>query len=179
MAEVIVATLNVNFSADTGQTVGGSLKLEIDDREEGLNSGDTSFSPGDDAYFFMFKGDNVTLITPTPERTAGGVTSAGTGTKDIDENITFSNSNSSSLGYPPDGAVTMTWLGRSFTLSGTTLSPNNSIPQLSGSELKMTGNKNAIGVLRCQYQSTGSLWKLSGVPDDITDVLLVAIGTAV
>lgn len=177
MVEVVVATLNVNFSADDATGAGGGLKLEIDDREDGLNSGDTSFAPGDDAYFFLFKDTNVTLVTTTPERTAGGVTSAGSGVKEIDENITFSNSNTSSLGYPPNGSVTMSWLGRSFTLSGTTLSSNTALPEVNGSELKMANGKNVIGVLKCVYESTGSLWKLSGVPTDIPEVLLLAIGT--
>lgn len=46
MTEVVVATLNINFDADAagGQ---GILKLELDDREDGLNGGDTSFAPGD------------------------------------------------------------------------------------------------------------------------------------
>lgn len=178
MTEVVIATLNVNFSSDDAAgDVTGTIKLEIDDREDGLNAGDTSFAPGDDAYFFMFKDANVTLLTTVPERTAGGVTGVGSGTKEISENVTFSNSNSSNLGYPPDGAVTMTWLGRSFTLTGTTLAANSALPELNGSELKMADGKNVIGMLRCEYESTGSLWKLSNVPTDIAEVLLLAVGT--
>jgi hypothetical protein len=176
MTEVVVATLNVNFSAESEGT-GGSIKLEIDDREDGLNGGDTSFAPGDDAYFFLFKDANVTLITDIPERTAGGVTSASSATKVVDEYLTFSNSDTSSLGYPPDGSVTMTWQGRSYQLSVTTLSTNTALPEVSGSELRMAGGKKVIGILRCQYDSTGSLWKLSNVPEDIADVLVFAIGT--
>ena len=47
MAEIVVATLNVNFSEDAESSKSGVLKLEIDDRENGLNGGDTSFQPGD------------------------------------------------------------------------------------------------------------------------------------
>lgn len=177
MTEVVVATLNVNFSSDSADAATGSIKLEIDDREDGLNGGDTSFAPGDNAFFFLFKDANVTLVTQVPERTAGGVTRAGSGTRELDENITFSNSNSASLNYPPDAGVTMSWIGRSFTLTGTTITANSELPEVHGSELRIASGKNVFGVLNCQYDSTGSLWKLSQVPVDITDVLLFAIGT--
>lgn len=176
MAEVIVATLNVSFGDDTTGDSQGVLKLEIDDRENGLNGGDTSFSPGDDAYYFLFKDANVTVNEH--ETTAGGKSSQGTGVKQIDENITFTNSDSSSLGYPPDGAVTRKWLGRSFEISGTTVSPNSTLPDVDGSNLTMPGGKKVAGVLNCVYTSTGDLYKLSSVPKDILDVLIIAIGTA-
>lgn len=185
MTEIVVATLNVNFSSDADEAATGSIKLEIDDREDGLNGGDTSFAPGDDAFFFLFKDANVTLVTTVPERTAGGVTSAGSGTRSLDENITFSNSNSGSLGYPPDGSVAMSWIGRSFILTDTIINEvrtlklvaNSELPEVQGSELRIASGKNVFGVLNCQYDSTGSLWKLSQVPEDIADVLLIAIGT--
>lgn len=177
MAEVIVATLNVTFDddADTGGNQ-GVLKLEIDDREDGLNNGDTSFSPGDDAYYFLFKDDNITVHEH--ETTAGGKSSAGSGTKAIDENITFSNSDTSSLNYPPDGSVTRKWLGRSFEVTGTSVSPNTALPEVDGSELSMSGGKKVVGILNCTYNSTGALYKLSGVPKDFREVLIIAIGSA-
>ena len=69
MTELVVATLNINFSADT-TAAQGQIKLEIDDRPEGLNKGDTSFAPGDTAYFFLFKDENVTLLTSIPSHRA-------------------------------------------------------------------------------------------------------------
>lgn len=177
MAEVIVATLNVSFDADadTGDAQ-GVLKLEIDDREDGLNNGDTSFAPGDDAYYFLFKDDNITIHEH--ETTAGGKTAQGTGTKDIDENITFTNSDTSSLGYPPNGTVSMQWLGRSFEISGTTVRANTAVPEVDGSELRMAGGKKVIGLLNCTYEAQGDLYKLSNVPRDFKEVMIIAIGTA-
>lgn len=179
MTEVVVATLNINFADDTGGANQGALKLEIDDREDGLNGGDTSFSPGDNAYFFLFKDETVTLLTTRPLVTAGGVTAASpaTGIKAVDENITFSNTDTGSLGYPPDGAVTMEWLGRSYELSGTTFRSNTALPEVNGSELSMAGGKKVFGLLKCTYNSTGSLWKLLNVPTDIPEVLALAVGT--
>jgi hypothetical protein len=176
MAEVIVATLNVSFSEDTTEdTTQSVLKLEIDDREDGLNNGDTSFSPGDDAYYFLFKDSNVTVLDH--EVTAGGKSSEGSGTKSINESITFSNSDTASLGYPPDGAVALQWLGRSFEIRGTTIVPNSTLPEITRSELKMPNGKKVAGLLNCVYTSTGTLYKLSNVPKDFEEVLVFAIGT--
>lgn len=175
MASIVVATLNISFSEEAAEAE-GDLKLEIDDREDGLNGGNTSFKPGDDAYFFRFKGDNVTILSQNCS--AGGLSGAGTGTKDIDENITFSNSDSGSLGYPPDGTVTMKWLGKSFEITKDgTVSNNTSLPEVSGSTLTMPNNKSVIGVLNCVYESTGDLFKLSGVPVDFLETIVFAVGS--
>lgn len=179
MAELVVATLNVNFAADTDTTTEGSLKLEIDDRETGLNGGDTSFAPGDTVGFWLFKDSNVTVVAG-PTSTSGGVTSAGTDTKTIDEYITFSNSDSGSLGYPPSGAVSLEWQGRCYrivessgSVSVTTIS---TLPNRTRSQLKMPNNDSVAGVLRARYTTTGSLYRLQSVPTDITEVLIFAIG---
>ena len=173
MAEVVVATLNVSF--DSSSTTTGSIKLEIDDRPDGLNNGNTSFKPGDTAAYFLFKDSNINVISHFC--TAGGTSGAGSGTKTIDENITFTNSDTGSLGYPPDGAVTMDWLGRSFEISGTTVTGNSSVPEVNGSELAMKNGKKVAGILRCRYSSTGTLHRLSGVPKDFTKSMIVALGT--
>lgn len=178
MTELVVATLNVNFS-DESSGDGGLLKLEIDDREDGLNQGNTSFKPGDDVYFFMFKHESVSLITSIPERTAGGVVSVGSGTKIIKENITFSNSETGSLSYLPDGVVSMTWLGRSLQYINSSVIANTSVPEISITDLKIPNGKKVFGILQCEYETTGTLWKLSKVPVDILEVLLIAFGTTV
>lgn len=181
MAEVIVATLNVSFNVDGTDTGAdrGLIKLEIDDRLDGLNLGDTSFKPGEDVYYFMFK-ENVTLVAGSHVSTAGGITSAGSGSKDIDETVSFSNSDSGSLGYPPNSSPTMSWLGRCFEISATgQLTPNTLLPERNGSNLSMAGGKKVVGILKCTYASTGDLFKLSGVPADFAEVLITAVGTTV
>lgn len=177
MAEVIVATLNVSFDADAnGDSQNSVLKLEIDDREDGLNGGDTRFSPGENAYYFMFKDSNVSLVAH--QSTAGGITSSGIGDKTIDENISFSNSDTASLSYPPNGTVAMQWLGRCYQITGTTVSPNSALPNQDRSDLKMAGGKKVAGILNCKYTATGSLFLLGGVPSDFKEVMVIAIGTA-
>jgi hypothetical protein len=175
MAEVVVATLNVNFSADTAATE-GVLKLEIDDREDGLNAGDTSFAPGDTVGFWMFKDSNVT-VEYGPASTSGGVTSSGSASKTIDEYITFSNSDSGSLGYPPSGSVSLEWQGRCLKIVGTEVTTISTLPERTRSNLRMADGSSVAGVLRAQYTTTGSLYTLRAVPEDITEVLIMAIGS--
>lgn len=199
MAEVVVATLNVSFDS-TDATATGNLKLEIDDREDGLNGGDTSFSPGDNPYFFLFKDKNVELLTSPPKTTAGGVAAAtpSTGVKDINENLSFSNSDSASLGYPPDDvilpnpvvdALGMRWLGTAYEIKKDgTVVPTSVLPQSVmnsdnevTSELKMNPSINVAGVLQCVYKSTGNLYKLtvdSSTAELFKEVMIMAIGRA-
>lgn len=174
MTEVVVATLNVSFDS-TDSTTTGNIKLEIDDRVDGLNNGNTSFKPGDDAYYWLFKDDNVTVLEHLC--TAGGISGVGSDSKAIDETITFTNSDSGSLGYPPSGGVTMDWLGRSYQISGTTVSSNSSLPEVTRSELKMSNSKKVAGILRCRYTTTGTLHKLSGVPLDFKESMIIALGS--
>lgn len=176
MAEIVVATLNVNFTEDTEATQ-GVLKLEIDDREDGLNAGDTSFQPGDTVGFWLFRDSNVTLNTSVPISTSGGVTGSGLASKEIDEYITFSNSDSGSLGYPPSGAVSLEWVGRTYKIAGTTVTTTTVLPERTRSQLTMPDKAQVAGVLRARYTTTGSLYRLRQVPNDITEVLLFAIGT--
>lgn len=181
MAEVIVATLNVSFNTDGTDTGAdrGLIKLEIDDRPDGLNLGDTSFKPGEDVYYFMFK-ENVTLVAGSHVSTAGGISSAGSGSKTIDETVSFSNSDSGSLGYPPSSSPTLSWLGRCYEISESgQLVINTLLPERNGSNFTMAGGKKVIGVLKCRYTATGDLFKLSGVPTDFAEVMITAVGTTV
>lgn len=200
MAEVVVATLNVSFDSST-ESATGNLKLEIDDREDGLNGGDTSFSPGDNPYFFLFKDQNIELLTSPPKTTAGGVAAASpsTGVKEIEENLSFSNSSSASLGYPPDSAIPQTWndsekrgmrwLGTAYEISKDgVVTPTTKLPEHvldsennPTSELKMNPSINVAGVLQCGYESTGSLYKLTvdkTTAELFKEVMVIAIGRA-
>lgn len=172
-AEVVVATLNVSF--DSSSTTNGTLKLELDDRVDGLNGGETSFGPGEDAFYFIFKDSDVTVVEHIA--TAGGISDSGNGTKTINENVTFTNSDTGSLGYPPANTVSLSWMGRSYEVIGTQVKQNKELPEITRSELKMANGKKVIGILKCQYDTTGSLHKLSGVPKDFKESMIVAIGT--
>ena len=182
MANIVVATLNVSFEEDTEGTQ-GILSLQLDDREDGMNGGDTSFKPGDDVYYFMYKDSNVTVLDHFT--TAGGIATAtdsqsgsSSVTIAIDENITFSNSDSGQLNYPPSESVSLNWQGRAYEIDkdGNT-TPYSTLPDRTNSNLKIVGNKKIAGILRAQYNTTGTLYKLSGVPDTFTEAMIMAIGS--
>lgn len=174
--QLVVATLNVSFSKDTTSVeTDGMLKLEIDDRADGMNGGDTSFAPGDSVYYFLYNDDNVTVLEHFV--TAGGIGSQGSVTRAIeDEKITFSNSDSASLNYPPDGGVSMEWMGRCYSVVNGEVAAYGTIPDRTRSQLKINNGKSVAGILKCSYNTTGTLYKLSGVPEDFDDVMIVAIG---
>ena len=177
MANIVVASLNVTFGEEEGTDgTEGQLKLEIDDRADGLNGGDTSFAPGDDVYFFRFSDSNVSVLEQFS--TAGGISPSGTADKAVDENITFANSDTGSLSYPPSGSVSLSWLGRCYEIqTDGSVSPNTTLPEVTRSNLKMAGGKKVAGILRAEYSSAGSLFKLSGVPVDFEEISLFAIGS--
>jgi hypothetical protein len=174
MIEYVVATLNVNF-ADKTDTISGVLKLEIDDRENGLNSGKTSFEPGDTVGIMMYQDGNVDLLV-NPTSTSGGLTREGGGSKEIDEFITFSNSESGSLGYPPSGTPDLQWQGQTFKIDDNKAVPFSAEIERSYSQLKIKDNFKIAGVLRARYTTSGIGYKLRSVPKDITEVLVFAIG---
>ena len=181
--EIVVATLNVSFDSES-DSAGGALKLEIDDRKEGLNAGETSFKPGDKPGFWMFADSNVDVIV-SPRSTSGGVTRAGSDSKDVDENITFSNSDTGSLNYPPNSDPSMEWLGRSYrieeTKTGVKVTPNTALPTVKYSTLTMPKDaegktQTVIGLLNCKYVTSGSLHRLDSVAEDIEEVVIFAVG---
>jgi hypothetical protein len=176
MSKIVVATLNVSFGDEDSASSEGILKLEIDDREDGSNKGKTSFKPGDSVGYFLFKSTTPNVTVLDHVTTAGGFTGGSLAEKDVEENITFSNSDESTLGYPPSSAVEMSWLGRAFEIKDNSVSPITALPQRNGSVLSM-GDRKVAGVLKCKYKAKGQLFTLSGVPADFPEAMIIAIGT--
>lgn len=105
----VTANITVSFGSEGA---GDHLSAEIDGREDGLNGGDTSFAPGDTAYFLVFKSDNVEYDEPVCS--AGTIITAEGGTVEKEEELTFADTDTASLSVPCTGALTVTWLGRSL-----------------------------------------------------------------
>lgn len=176
MAELVVATLTVNFEESTASTT-GTLKLEIDSRKDGANGGKTSFAPGDDVWYFLFKDSNVTVIEHFA--TAGGISGGSSVVLPKNENISFSNSDSSSLGYPPSGAVSRQWLGRCYKIETSSAVQQSALPDVVYSSLVLPGGTKVAGILKCTYDTTGGLYKLKvdkATALEFKEVLIVAIG---
>lgn len=108
----VTANITVSFGAETGAGVDGHLSAEIDDREDGLNGGDTSFAPGDTAYFLVFKSANVTYDAPVCS--AGSIQTASAGSVEREEELTFADTDTATLQVPCTGSLSVLWLGRSL-----------------------------------------------------------------
>ena len=142
----ITTSITVNFAPADAD---GILMAEIDDREDGLNLGNTSFRPGDDVGFLVYKTPDVVIDQMVS--TLGSTTGAGSGTRTVTEFITFADSNEASVGYPIASISDIIWFGTSggaYTISGSTISLS----------------AKAIAVAEVTYTTNFTGYKLTNVP---------------
>lgn len=105
---IVTASLVVELGSDDAET--SVLTAEIDTAVDGLNSGNTSFSAGDQVGYLVYRTDDVQLIAHIA--TAGSIVSAGYRDIEVEEFIVFSNTQSVSLPYPvQSGWETPVWYG--------------------------------------------------------------------
>ena len=164
---IVTATIVVDFQnpADAGAAGSGLLKLEIDSREDGLNGGKTSFRPGDPVHYLLFKSSNVSITDH--ETTAGGHFQVETGTFEHTETLTFINAAEASLAYPLASGLSVDWQGDSGgAVTGTVGSDKILLPS------------EALAVAEVTYNTQYTAFRLSGVAEDITTVLIYVEGEA-
>ena len=146
--------INTSFQVSFGTgaaDANAQISAELDDRDDGRNNGKTSFIPGEVAYFFVFKSDNVTYDPPTPS--AGSVTGSGSESVEREEDITFANTDTANLSVPADNIVSVTWLGNS--LGSLTLTGANTV------KASATG----VAVARVRYTATADVYGLQSPAD--------------
>lgn len=165
----VTASLTVSFSQTTGTTSGNSPVLEVDDRADGLNRGNTSFRPGDPVYYLLYVPDGVTIQQHGV--TAGSRSAAGEGSRQVEEILTFTDSQEASLQYPASSAVTMEWLGF-FRTDGESGAVTRQVIDQKTVRLSAA----VAGFLRCRYTANYSAFKLANVPTDLTQALVFVIG---
>lgn len=59
------ASLTVNFSIGTNADTDSHLSAEVDNREDGLNCGNTNFEPGDPVWWLLYKGPQIGNLSIT------------------------------------------------------------------------------------------------------------------
>lgn len=165
MTTKVTASLTVQFQGDAASASDG-LVLEIDDREDGYNKGETSFRPGDTVYYLLYRAKDVDLDTHFV--TAGGKSEVGSGSREVDEVLTFTDSNEASLQYPATSGVSLSWIGSTLESAGAHSVENQQTVRLE--------NK-TVGLLRAIYSSDYTAFRLSGVPLDIDQALIYVAGT--
>lgn len=167
----VTASLVVNFAEETGGG-GGGLTLEIDDREDGLNGGDTSFRPGDTVYYLLYVADRVTVDQHVA--TAGSRAEAGSGVRQVEEVVQFAGSKEGSLRYPATSAVTMEWIGQAHRTDGQSGAVTRQVIDQQSVRLSAP----VAGLLKCSYGAAFTAHRLSGVPTEIEQVLVFVAGEA-
>lgn len=178
-SNVRVTTQIVQFGEGSGADPYADLHLsaEIDDRDDGLNGGDTDFQPGDTAYFLVFKSTSITLSNPVAS--AGSCAYQGTTSVEKVDFVSFANEDEGSLDVPAASIVSKDWVGQD--LGATTL-------QSDQVTLKLDSPPSGIyaGVLRVTYVATATVGALvspaalSVGGEEVTDfeIAVVIVGTA-
>ena len=144
----ITASLVVEF--DAGED-GGILTAEIDTFPTGLNSGETSFVPGDSPGFLIYKTSNVVIDSITTS--AGAVSNLGSGftPEPIEDHIIFTDDKVQDVSKPIFSSFTSKWLGAS-------------LGAVTYTEKTVTVGSIGVGVLKISYNSFFSKHRLTGVP---------------
>lgn len=138
----------VQFSSGADST--DIFTVEVDDRVGGENSGNTNFVPGvDDPALLLFKSPGV-LVTGE-DTSAGTITQAFAGSKDIEEFIEFNNEREVTLSYPVSSGFTYKWIGYDRGVV-TNTSNTVSIPTA------------AVGVIKVTYSSVFTGYRLNNIP---------------
>lgn len=109
--QIVTASQIISFDrgADTDRSI---LRLEVDSRDDGLNAGRTSFSPGDSVGLLLYKSPSVTILHG-PIVTYGAIQEEGTHEVEQEGFLTYAGETSQTMSHPictPE----ITWLGNSL-----------------------------------------------------------------
>lgn len=105
------ATIRVQFGNPDGSGSEGHLSAEVDTRPDGLNSGRSSFNPGETAYILVFKSDGVSITDTLCS--AGSLSPQGSAVVTVTEELMFEDADTATLGKPARSSLTQTaWYGR-------------------------------------------------------------------
>lgn len=160
MAEIVTASLTINFEAGKGSN---QFLVEVDDREDGPNAGRTSFKPGDTAYLLLYASSNVSNVRSFT--TSGSLASGGLITVYKEEIISFAKEGEVSARYPIiAGSATYEWYG-----------PSPSSISVSGNSFIVPNDTFAIG--KVKYRSQARQYSLSGVSYPAALVLFTGVAS--
>lgn len=147
----VIASLVIEFKDSSSS--GLSMSAEIDSREDGYNSGNTSFIPGDSPVFLVYKSSEITIdsIRTTIDLVGGAVLYLGAGVENIVEFLKFEESARASLRRPPFGAVTLEYA------SGDVRTSSNR-----GSTVTLSAS--GLSVFKATYVTQFLAYRLVGAP---------------
>lgn len=148
-----MATVTTSLVVQFSNGNNGILTAEIDAREAGLNGGDTSFSPGDIAYFLVFKSPDVVLDLITSSIGSAAITSMGVGNYIVgdtgeEEWLSFADAKEADLSKPYSSGFEYEWFGN-----------NLGVPVVQGNKVVVPSK--GVGMLRVKYNSQYTAFGLS------------------
>lgn len=148
-----------------------SIVAEIDDRELGYNLGKTTFYHGDTPYMLLFIPNGY--VVDKVLTSAGAVSFVADDSKAIESYLAFANEDQVSLSYPVSSGFTYSWLGTNL---GVISNPDQFTAKLPARGFDTT-TKRAIpeyrvGVSYATYTSNCKVYKLSGVPGSVSQVMV-------
>ena len=162
-----ITTIQVQFGRSLADGADAHLSAEIDDRPTGPNAGDTSFEPGDTAWFLIFKSTNVEIASITAS--AGSLGGGGSVIVERVEDVTFAAVKEGSLNVPANSITSYTWLGNN--LGTLTLGTNGQT---------LTASAEGVAIARVTYLAPATSHSLTSPPDldGATDfpILVVVVG---
>ncbi|MBK1699729.1 hypothetical protein [Thiococcus pfennigii] len=141
----VQATIQIDFG---GAALGedSHLSCEVDEREDGLNDGDTDFYPGEAAYFLIWTSADVTYDTPVAS--AGTIHAASVGVVEREETIEFAGERESALSVPATELVSVQWQGRAL----------GDLELIAPQRVRATASGVAMAVVT--YRTTPDAWRL-------------------
>lgn len=142
------ATIRVQFGNPDGSGAEGHLSAEVDSRPGGMNGGRSSFSPGETVYLLVYKTDNVNITDTLCS--AGSLSSAGTASITVSEEVMLEDNDTATLPKPASGAISVVWQGRS--LGSLTLQPD---------KLTAKAEARGVAVARVTYTAQALVYALS------------------
>ena len=159
--QIITASQIINFDRDEDADR-GILRLEVDNRNNGLNAGKTSFSPGDSVGLLLYKSPNVTILHG-PIVTYGSISEEGTHITEHEGFLAFAGDTEQTMSHPICTPA-LGWVGNSL---GATRILNCSVVQLVNPPDWNPGNtaeplSGKIGILRYSGTATAQGYRLSG-----------------
>lgn len=141
---------------DSGTPINASIQVALDSVR---NNDRTQFLYGSKAYFKVYSAPSdmsLQLIASD-----GTITEEGSGTEDIDDVVTFGNSDNGSVTYPVQSIVASEWLGKS-------------LGAVHGEGNRVVSVNSGVGILDVTYRTPFRRYAIS-VPTKDVDEYAVAI----
>ena len=153
MAEITASTV-VRFT--DGSSAEGSVSVEIDSRENGLNAGKTSFNPGDSVGLLVYVSQGVSI--KSVEVSIGSISAVGAQVVSENQYLQFAKTREASINPSVSGTVPGTWVG------------NNGGPVTAKDGKATITKEGVVGMFYAQISATAQGYVLDGVPAEVAGV---------